>query len=75
MCLIFYLGCAAVALLPGVQQGVATARAHGDDADGAGWLREAGGLSPVHELSELVHAAVAEELWEVLTSCPGGGTQ
>lgn len=71
--LIYYLRCAAVALLPGVQQGVAAARAHVNDFDGARRLREAAGLSPVHEVGQLVHAAVTEELWEGLTSCPGVG--
>lgn len=72
--LIFYLCCATVALLPSVQQGVAAARAHADDIDGARRLREAAGLSPVHEVGQLVHAAVTEELWEGLTPSPGWDT-
>lgn len=69
----FYLRCAAVALLSGVQQGVAAERANADDFDGARWLREAAGLSPDHEVGQLVHAAVTEELWEVFPFCPGVG--
>lgn len=70
-----YLLCATVALLPSVQQGVAAARAHADDVDGARRSGEAAGLSPVHEVGQLVHAAVTEELWEGLTSSPGVGAQ
>lgn len=62
----FYLLGAAVTLLSGVQQGVPTAGAHSDGSDGGGSV-QAAGLSSLHEVGQLLHAAAAEKLRELLT--------
>lgn len=62
----FYLLGAAVTLLSGVQQAVPAAGAHADGPDRGGPV-QAAGLSSLHEVGQLPHAAVTEELRELLT--------
>lgn len=51
---------------------IPTERGHGDGLHGAGRPGQTARLSSSHEVSQLLHTAVAEELWEGQISCTDG---
>lgn len=73
ICSLIHLQGTAVTLFSCVQQAVPAGRGHGDGLHGAGRLGQTVRLSSSHELSQLLHTAVTEELWECQNSGTGGG--
>lgn len=75
ICYKLHLHSATVTLFSCVQQAVPAGRGHGDGLHRAGRLGQTVRLSSSHEISQLLHTAVTEELWERQISGTEGGAE